>query len=474
MSGKGICTVCKAERWISLGEKVCRPCSYPIGECISCSHRGKIYMQGLCYCCYQHQQVQLKLDLIESSFKPASPYNLEMFRLYIKYIKRYRLAYFHVKQAEKLAEILALDDWPTINCWNDVYTLSSQYQLNHPNGKTSGCAVFKIAYMLEELKILPSSEGDYSTQIVRKLTQLTRLNIGHEVRDLASWLRKSGRRESTVLNNLTYIHHFFEWGAFVYPKFDLKRARETKIIEFLQHLEHQGYSAPQRRHHLLILRRFFARLCYHKTIQENPCIGITTNKIQEKINIIAESDFKNLYAYVTSESSPPEEALYITLMLFFALKTEDLLRATIDISNPQRLKIILDQSPRSYGKHHYHRAQILELPENPQWLKSLQMRFIETWRLRYAKTTKSYPCNRMVLPRNHHYTRPIHPTTLISRIYAATLAATGRKITPKVLRQTCGHLHTKHGDGAVLTTLGWSPNVAFHYTWLPRHITTSD
>ncbi len=36
----------------------------------------------------------------------------------------------------------------------------------------------------------------------------------------------------------------------------------------------------------------------------------------------------------------------------------------------------------------------------------------------------------------------------------------------------CGHLHTKNGDGSVLSTLGWSPNFAFHYTWLPRHVIT--
>lgn len=472
MSGKGICKVCKAERWITPGKQICKPCAYPTGECLNCNHSGKIYVNGLCYCCYQHQQVKLKLDLIEASFKPASPYNLEVFRLYLTYIKRYRLAYFHAKQANKLAEILAVDAWPTINCWHDVYTLSSQYQLHHPNGKQSGCAAFKIGYMLEELKILPPNDEDHSKQIARKLAQLSRLNIAREATDMVSWLRKSGRRDATILNNLTYIHHFFEWGALIYPKLDLKRAHEAKIIEFLQHLATEGYAPSQQRYHLLVLNRFFARLCYNKIIPENPCAGISINKIPTKINIIPEVDIKNLYDYVTSGSSPAEEALYITLILFFALKTEDLLRATVDVSNPVRLKIILNDSPRSFGNHHYHRKQILELPENPAWLKSLQRRFVETWQHHYTKTKKSFPCPRLVLPRNYHYTRPIHPQTLISRIYAATVAATGRKIPPKILRQTCGHIHTRNGDGSVLTKLGWSPNFAFQYTWLPRHITT--
>lgn len=472
MSRKGICKVCKTERWITISKGVCRPCSYPVGECVGCKNKGKIYVQDLCYCCYQHQQVRLKLDLIAASFKPASPYNFDLFGLYITYIKRYRLAYFHAKQAAKLAEFLAVDPWPTINCWNDVYTLSNKYQLNHPNGKPSGCAAFKIGYMLEELRVLPPIDKDCSMQIARKLTQLTRLNIGAEATDLASWLRKSGRSEGTVLNHLTYIHHFFEWGAGSYPKLDLKRAHEAKIIEFIKYLESQGYAASQQRSHTLSLRRFFARLCYRKTIEENPCARITISRIQEKINIISEGDLRKLYAYVTSESSPAEEALYITLILFFALKTDDLLRATIDVSSTERFKIILDESPRSYGNHYYNRKQILELPQNPEWLKSLQKRFIKNWQHNYAKAKQSCPCPRLLLPRNHHYTRPLNPKTLLKRIYAATVDATGRKITPKVLRQTCGHLHTKNGDGSVLTTLGWSPSFAFHYTWLPRHITT--
>jgi len=472
MSVKGICKFCNAERWIASGKQVCKPCAYSTGECVDCRHRGKIYVQGLCYCCYQHRQVLLIIDRIEASFSPASPYNKEIFGLYLTYIKRYRLAYFHAKQAAKLAKILAKDAWLTINCWNDVHMLSGKYQLNHQNGKQSGCAAFKIGYMLEELKILPPNEDDHSKQIARKTTQLAGLNVGCEAIDLVSWLRKSGRRESTVLNNLTYIHCFFEWGACTYPKLDLKRAHQTKITEFLQHLERQEYTVSQQRAHLLAIRRFFARLCYHQTIQENPCIGIITNKILAKINIISESDLKNLFAYVKSESSPAEEALCISLILFFAFKTEDLFCSINDTSTTERLKIILDESPRSYGNHHYNRKQILELPQNPAWLKSLQKRFIKTWQHNYAKTKQSYPCPRLLLPRNHHYTRPLNSKTLLKRIYAATVDATGRKITPKVLRQTCGHLHTKNGDGSALASLGWSPGFAFQYTWLPRHITT--
>lgn len=472
MSARGLCVVCKKERWITAHDKTCRPCSYPVGQCAGCNYYGKIYVDDLCYCCYQHRQVVAKLELLEATFKPRSTYNGDLFRLYLTYVKRYRLAYFHAKQATNLAAALTEDSWLTINCWDDVYTLSNKYKLNHPNGKECGCAVFKIGYMLEELKVLAPIDEDHSKQIARKLGQLTASNVGTEAQDIASWLKRSGRRDGTILNNLTYIYRYFEWGSYTYPKLDLTKAHEAKIIEFLNHLASEGYMPSQQRNHLLALRRFFARLCYLKTIQDNPCAAIATNRIHAKINIVSETDLKNLYAYIISESSPAEEEFYLALILFFALKTEDLLRATVDLSNPGRLKIVFNDSPRSYGNHHHHRKQILELPQNPEWLRLLQIRFIETWQRQYAQTKQSYPCQRLVLPRHHHYTRTLHPQTLLKRVYAATTAATGHKITPKVLRQTCGHIHTRNGDGSVLATLGWSPNFAFHYTWLPRQIVT--
>jgi site-specific recombinase XerD len=430
-------------------------------------------VDDLCYCCYQHGQVEKKLIDIEKSFKPKSEYNRDLFFMYLTYIKRYRLSYFHAKQASAFALILASDPWPTINCWNDIYLLSSKYDLNHKNNKSSGCAAFKIGHMLEELGVLPPNEEDLSKGIERKLAQLDLLNVGPYARDIHQWLKKSGRRDATIWNNLTYIHHYFEWGSITYPKLDPLTVHESKIIEFLRYLVSNGYKPSQQRNHLLVLKRFFARLCYHKKITKNPCDNIETNIIQPKINIITETDLKKLYSYICSQSSPPEEAFYLTLILFFGLRTEDLLKATLELREDKEFRIILHQTPRSYGKHFYNRDQILELPQNPDWLTKLQERFLKKWQMEYSKVKQTYPSQRLVLPRHYHYSRPMHPQTLLNRIYNATTQATGHRIMPKVLRQTCGHLHTRNGDGSVLATLGWSPNFAFHYTWLPRHVITN-
>lgn len=62
--------------------------------------------------------------------------------------------------------------------------------------------------------------------------------------------------------------------------------------------------------------------------------------------------------------------------------------------------------------------------------------------------------------------------TIHGRFQNATFEATGIEIPPKVVKQTCGHLHSQSGDASALSRLGWSNQFAFHYTWLPREIWT--
>ena len=57
---------------------------------------------------------------------------------------------------------------------------------------------------------------------------------------------------------------------------------------------------------------------------------------------------------------------------------------------------------------------------------------------------------------------------MLSRFSAWFPPATDRKKSA----QTCGDLHMPEGDGSVLTVLGWSPQFAFDYTWLPRRFFT--
>lgn len=469
-TAKGPCTVCLQIRWISSGTARCKPCGYLVGICVQCSHSGKIYVDGLCYCCYQHRQVKKKMVALEKNFTPKSDYNGDLFKLYVTYIKRYRLSYFHLCQTKKLIAILEQDPWPPVRSWDDIFKLSARYKLNHSNRKENGCAVKKIGFMLEELGILRTRDEDFSTATSKAL----RTFEGQDQKNILAykaWMEKSGRAEQTVYNNVRYLQRYLQWINIVYPGMGFTvGASRSKITEHLTYLTNKGYRPSHMRYSLLALRRFYEWLVRHQVILDNPCTLVKVAVMPPKINIVSPSDYRKLVSYIKAESSPSEEALAIFLFLFYGLRTEDILHACVEVDGEGDFTIIFRQSPRSYGCHYYNREQILRLPNSPPWLEQLKKRFLKDWRAAYAKSKQTYPTQRLILPRHHMHTRVMNQMTLIKRIYAATKQATGSSIPPTILRQTCGHTYVQNGDGSVLTTMGWSPVSAFHYTWRPREI----
>ena len=158
-------------------------------------------------------------------------------------------------------------------------------------------------------------------------------------------------------------------------------------------------------------------------------------------------------------------------MLYWGFTTDDLLHAVVENSDAE-LSIILNSRQRSFGRSRYNRDQKLTLPNHPDWLQNLNQRFQQQWRDRYKKTITTYPVKPLLLTENGVHARGITDKTFLERIQLATKTATGKEISPKILRQACGHLYSRNGDGSILSTLGWSPQFAFHYTWLPREIFT--
>ena len=156
-------------------------------------------------------------------------------------------------------------------------------------------------------------------------------------------------------------------------------------------------------------------------------------------------------------------------MLFFGFTLEDITYAAVEIQS-DGLCIVLRTKPRTKGRRFYHRDQVLKLPSNAKWFMELQKRFYASWLKLHSKTKKTYPHPSLVLPKHAHYNRPLSKNLIRERIYAATTYATGTLISPRILRQTCGHLYSQNQDASILSRMGWSPQFAFHYTWLPRKL----
>jgi hypothetical protein len=155
----------------------------------------------------------------------------------------------------------------------------------------------------------------------------------------------------------------------------------------------------------------------------------------------------------------------------FAL-SEDLYRASFDpdFSSSTSLRIILGRKPTSRGKKYCNREQILKLPPEPCWLSQLQQRFSQHWKARYLKILPkaTFPRTPLFLDPQCQHNRNLSPEYICKLVQLGTLSATGNSIPPRVLKQTCGHIHVRGDDASILSQLGWSPSFSFHYTWLPR------
>jgi site-specific recombinase XerC len=467
MSKRAVCRSCKKERYIYRADGRCKVCAYSMGRCLKCHSFRKLYVDSLCYCCYQDRQVGKEIQKTEENFSPKLEYNAYLFKLYLLYIRRYRCSYYHKYQAEKLAQVLTQDSLSTITTWNDIYRLSRKYKLFHDNGRENGCAFKKIGYMLQELGILSSKNEDYQYALEQMLNRFKE-PLHDTMKTYRDWMEKSGRTQVTIINNLRDIDIFNSWLTGLYPSLYILAINDAIVTNYLKNLsERHQHSYVQDAYYSM--RRFFAWLLYRRKILFNPVPDLRLPVNLDRIVIADNGDIKKLIHFIKNENSPVEEAFIITLILFFGLTTDYLLHATVDFPNNKTI-INLKRRPISYGLHYYNREQTFILPDSPKWLKKLSLKFKDYWQKRYSQTTKTYPAKRLILTHNGHYDRPVSKNTLVKRVYSATFKATGKKIPPKVLRQTCGHLYAKNGDASILSTLGWSPQFSFDYTWLPKQI----
>ena len=464
MSKKGICSICQQVRWIRSEKMICRPCGYSKGICKVCSTWRKIYINGLCYLCYQDKQVLKKLKEIEKQFVPACDYNKYLFELYLKYIKRYRLYYHHAKLTKKLKSILEDEIFQAILYWEQIYKLSKKYNLKQSSLKGNGCIFYKIGYMLQELGILPPMSEVFTAQINNSL-HFFKHEAQQLIKPYLNMLEYSNRADSTKMDHLLSLKKFNNWIKDKNPKLNLPIVNEKTIRAYLVSL-HENHNLKYIRKVHGHIKCFYRYCKYKRLILVDPAKNIKTSREYGKLCVCSENQIDKLFEYIKNLNSNPEYAMLISLVLIWGLKNEDLAHAKIAVKE-NTLLIILRQKKLTKGKRYHNREQVLHLPVKPAWFYGLQKSFYENWLLLYEKTKKSFPSYSLFLPYSLVSNRPLSKETITKRMLLATKAATGESISVRVLRQTCGFIHSRNQDASILSTLGWSQGFSFAYTWLP-------
>ena len=467
---KGICHLCGDSRWLRGKGGSCKPCGYSVASCVRCGHFRKIYVDELCYLCYQDRQVRSALLEAEPVLLPPTDYEKYLYQLYLAYIRRYWLKYAHLNQARRVSKIFTNHTIVPILTWMEIYQLAKQFPLPHRSPSPKGCAWIKIGYMLQELGVLPPRTEEVGRHLESYCMRLHPKNWAR-IELFLSCLRQSGNTESSLTRYLDVFLNIEQYlTLFSDGEPDLLILNEDRMRKYLAHLQQSKKvsSAYYLRGTRDRLSRFYRFCKDQKWIISDPCEKIEISRELGKLTICSPEQVREIERFIKAPSSLPESALIICLILFFGFTIEDLAFATMEIKNCDSLTLVLRRKARSRGRHYYNRDQILELPTQSKWFLNLQKRFYQAWTVHYSQVKQTYPHHPLILFRDNRANRPLSAEAIRLRVREATYAATGTAIPASVLRQTCGHLHSSHHDASLLSRLGWSPQFAFNYTWLPR------
>ena len=429
--------------------------------CRECGEVRSHLNHNLCPACHLNIVVGKKLATLEGLFQAASPYNEYLFKLYVKYLRRYHLNYAHTHHSRKMAEFLSSTPVAPVKTWSQIIELNSLVPNENVFG-IGGNGFIKIGRMLEELGVLEHRELDRSFGIDRTLKRFDG-NLRKNVDQFLQCLRQNKIAEVTIRSYLRGIEGLSSWYCAKYGSNDILTASRKTLENFVD-------STSPTEQQLEMVKIFFKWAKRRRLSVQNPIQHIKRSKRAEQMKILPPEKIKKLVRFIKDEKSDPEYAFFLALALYWGFTAKDFAFSTLD-DNGETLGIHVFQQKLTAGVR-THKPNIITLPSNPVWFLKLQKRFQASWRRHYEKTTKTFPAKRLCLPNNHGHNRPLATFTIRNRIAKATLAATGETILLKTLRTTCATLHIHGTDGSLLTTLGWSKQTAYKYTWCPREYVT--
>jgi len=420
-------------------------------------------VDGLCYLCYQDRQVSLKIDEQTRNFVPKNDYNRQLFELYLSYIRRYHLHYYHVRTTRELILVLQQEEIETIRGWHNIYVLSDRYLIMQKPRKLQGCIFIKIGLMLSELGIIPPRELDIDHKLQEKISYFATNNIQFFVNDLL----KTNTSKATIIHILRDIKKIEQFLINGFGIYSLYLADRFQLLNFFDAQMELIASTQNQRRLYLNIKRFYSWAQLNRHININPMPDIKIGRQAGKLVICSAHQFIKLKNYIRSPETDPEKAMLLALILFFGFSTEQLAFSQVFFQNDS-LCIKIRKKRLTKGKKYYCRKELLSLPTNPKWFLDLQKRFYNNWCKHYQKVKKTYASTPLVLSQSNISNRYLNTDTIRKRVASATREATQTPIPIRVLKQTCGHLYTHKADASILSTMGWSEQFAFQYTWLPR------
>ena len=422
---------------------------------------------NFCDECYRNN-LFTKLDkALVSAASIKWEYNQHLLGLYSKYITRYKIKGRHVQVTKLLIKFLMASELKPLKSWLDVGKARRAFMQYHGLTKvpTSGCPIEKIAYVLQELGVLPIREEDHTIYIESAIKSADK-KIAAIISEYLQSQRHLGRSNRSLHATFSMIHKFHLWVV-ENGCHDIFAAPETLARQYILAVPTQDKAGILRK----VLNRFYRWAIYKKKTIYNPFAAIEAIVPQSSIEICPNEITKKLERFIKSSTSDQESALLLCLILYFGFTATNLATATVDMSCKQ-LCITLHRGELSYAHKVHKRDQVLKLPTEPDWILRLQNRYKSFWQERFKKIKKDIPSSPLFLRSDSRHGRSLRTLAIRDRVKIATSAAVGFEIPVSVIRRTGAHVYSQQIDAAVLPEFGWSRDYSYDFVWRQRRFFT--
>lgn len=436
-------------------------------KCQVCFEIKKLQTKTLCTWCYERTLAGTRIETTCKTFKPASEYNNYLFENFIRYIKRYALRSKSAQQTEAMARLLGSTPLEPIKGWSDIYALKQHHPPELPRKSLvkDGHPYHKLGYMLEELGVI-SPRAEMLDRRIK--TQLERFapQDRQAVEKFISWVQNQKCKTKNIVENLRPLACLDEWAR--KRKKTLFNIEPKDYTDYVAELRTQFRSQTSATQAHYRIARFYRWLVAEKQLAKSPAQNLKMPLHPKRHIVCSAEDLKKLSRFIRNQSSDPEQAFVLALVLTWGLTYDELLFAQLDLTGG-RLSIVLRAKELTYQKRTV-RPQVIALPPSPKWFKQLSERYLVHWQRHYKLVKRTTARQPLLVTHNHQYNRPVSREWLRKRILKATTQATGKAIPATVLRKTCASLYVKHNDASMLRALGWSKTAAFTYVWTPKVI----
>jgi hypothetical protein len=323
--------------------------------------------------------------------------------------------------------------------------------------------------MLQELGVLPVRQLDKEVALEALFSRCDP-ETARVLRRYCEQLAKTRYATRGRYGAVRMVFEFQLWLTKHELELGLFTVSEKNVLRYLHALNDRDRSGIRRQ----VLSRFYRWAQVEKLTLMNPVQGVPVPKMAKILEVCSDHQIRKIELYVKNPASDPEYALILALVLYWGITTLELALSSVDFRDSQ-IWIILYRRELSRGRKTHYRDQVLKLPLDPLWLASLQKRYTQLWRERLTQAKKNFPNQPLILRRSarDRSTRPLAVGRVIDLFCDATIAATGQRIPPNVVRRTSGHIHVDRGDASRLTKLGWSKTYSHAFSYRPRTYFTS-